>query len=227
MCKDNEHSIQLSPKHLPACGMPWHTHTYYKCPSPVPRHTPLLLHSPSAGGAAPGGAQTQLSTLYPAPVGDVFMPGTRLCSAWPAHTHRLAGTHCRPRAQPPAGILCTGGRQPVLPPGEERLPPATVTAWDAPRLLNLPSAAPHVPPFRLGLAKCSLTPPRQAGAAEPESASIPPTEPSPGVARSSFRLGTLQRRLLSRQPRCLAGQESPRPGGGGEPAGGYYTLRKK
>lgn len=162
--RTREHSIQLSPATsvcpCTARGTCWHTHLCHQRLSPAPRHTPWLPHSPAAA-AAPWGAQAQLSAPRPC-----LCPCLR--PACLAHTAGCQG--CCPREQSPAAVLGAGRRQL----GEERFPSpgthATVTARNAPGLLNLPSAAPHVPPFRLGPAKYGLTLPGQAGTAEPASA---------------------------------------------------------
>lgn len=162
--RTHEHSIQLSPATsvcpCTARGTCWHTHLCHQRLSPAPRHTPWLPHSPAAA-AAPWGAQAQLSAPRPC-----LCPCLR--PACLAHTAGCQG--CCPREQSPAAVLGAGRRQL----GEERFPSpgthATVTARNAPGLLNLPSAAPHVPPFRLGPAKYGLTLPGQAGTAEPASA---------------------------------------------------------
>lgn len=111
---------------------------------------------------APRGAQARLSALRPC-----------LRPAWPAHAPTPGRQGCCPRE----------GRRQLR---EEQFPSpgghATIAARDALGLLNLPSAAPHVPPFRPGLAKRSLTLPGQAGAAGPGSAPTPIREPRPRAA---------------------------------------------
>lgn len=162
--RTHEHSIQLSPATsvcpCTARGTRWHTHPCHQRPSLAPRHTPWLPRSPAAA-AAPWGAQPQLSAPRPC---------LRPCLHPACLAHAASCQGCCPREQSPAAVLGAGRRQL----GEERFPSpgthATVAARNAPGLLNLPSAAPHVPPFRLGPAKCGLTLPGQAGAAEPASA---------------------------------------------------------
>lgn len=126
-------------QHLPAvCGTPGHPCPRHQCPALIPRHMPLLPHSPAAAHSAHAECFTPLPT-WP----------TGLWPAGRATTHRTAML---------PHILCVSGRQLE----QEQFPSLGTHAMSGcSEDLNLPSAAPCVPPFRPGLADWGLTLPGQ------------------------------------------------------------------